>query len=121
MQYVILTFLIILFSPIAIANTNTTTVFSWLDADGIMHFADEKPQTISDDTITISDVAEPSELGTPVIKVPALNDSDIETDDLQVPELPDVDNNTVALNVDESTDLTVILSKAVNNDDDELQ
>lgn len=65
MKYVFITFSIMLFSPIASCNTEITTVFSWLDSNGVMHFTDEKPKQVSAELITTIDIEDTDVLGVP--------------------------------------------------------
>ncbi|MCP4322403.1 MAG: DUF4124 domain-containing protein [Alteromonadales bacterium] len=44
MKYILLILSIMVISPIASSNTTTTTVFSWVDDNGVMHFTDKKPK-----------------------------------------------------------------------------
>lgn len=44
MKHILLIMSILMFSPFAASNTTVTTVFTWVDDNGVMHFTDKKPK-----------------------------------------------------------------------------
>ena len=73
MKYVLLILSIMLFSPIA-SSTTTTTIFTWVDDNGMTHFTDKKPQEniVAAELLTTFDidVANVLEINTQPAQVP---------------------------------------------------